>query len=94
MQLVFWGLFGSLYPHLEFGIPFGHEFATFNIQRLDARSSSPCLGLGLNEAAYMAEIVRAGISSVDEGQTEAATALGMSLGADHAPRSCCRRRCG
>ncbi|MDT0308296.1 amino acid ABC transporter permease [Streptomyces sp. DSM 44917] len=36
------------------------------------------LGLGLNEAAYMAEIARAGILSVDEGQTEAAHALGMS----------------
>jgi polar amino acid transport system permease protein len=35
------------------------------------------LALGLNEAAYMAEIVRAGIISVDEGQTEAAAALGM-----------------
>jgi polar amino acid transport system permease protein len=38
------------------------------------------LGLGLNEAAYMAEIVRAGINSVDEGQTEAAQALGMGRG--------------
>jgi polar amino acid transport system permease protein len=38
------------------------------------------LGLGINEGAYMAEIVRAGISSVDEGQTEAAHALGMSPG--------------
>ncbi|GAA2465328.1 amino acid ABC transporter permease [Streptomyces macrosporus] len=35
------------------------------------------LGLGLNEAAYMAEISRAGIQSVDSGQTEAAHALGM-----------------
>ena len=36
------------------------------------------LALGLNEGAYMAEIVRAGIISVDEGQTEAAHALGMT----------------
>jgi polar amino acid transport system permease protein len=38
------------------------------------------LGLGLNEAAYMAEIVRAGILSVDSGQTEASQALGMRQG--------------
>src|SRR5213075_2354729 len=36
------------------------------------------LGLGLNEAAYMAEIVRAGILSVEEGQVDAAQSLGMS----------------
>jgi polar amino acid transport system permease protein len=36
------------------------------------------LGLGLNEGAYMAEIVRAGVQSVDYGQTEAAHALGMT----------------
>ncbi|MEE1927629.1 amino acid ABC transporter permease [Streptomyces sp. TRM 70351] len=36
------------------------------------------LALGLNEAAYMAEITRAGIQSVDHGQTEAAQALGMN----------------
>ena len=36
------------------------------------------LGLGLNEGAYMAEIVRAGIISVDEGQTDAAQSLGMT----------------
>ena len=36
------------------------------------------LALSLNEAAYMAEIVRAGIISVSEGQTEAAQSLGMS----------------
>jgi polar amino acid transport system permease protein len=80
VQLVFWGLFTSLYPHLALGIPFVHQFVHFNIQRIDAAFFFACLGLGLNEAAYMAEIVRAGISSVGEGQTEAATALGMSWG--------------
>jgi polar amino acid transport system permease protein len=77
VQLVFWGLFGSLYPHLHLGIPFGPH-VSFNIQRLDAAFFFAFFGLALNEAAYMAEIVRAGISSVGEGQTEAATALGMS----------------
>ena len=36
------------------------------------------LGLGLNEGAYMAEIVRAWIISVEGGQTDAAQALGMT----------------
>ena len=43
------------------------------------------LGLALNEAAYMAEIVRAGIQSVDEGQTEAAHGAGHVAAADDAP---------
>src|SRR5919198_2684501 len=80
VQLVFWGLFTSLYPHIRFGIPWGPTLATWNIQQLQALFFFAVLGLGLNEAAYMAEIVRAGITSVGEGQTEAATALGMSWG--------------
>ncbi len=35
------------------------------------------MGLGLNESAYLAEIFRAGLKSVDNGQMEAAEALGM-----------------
>jgi polar amino acid transport system permease protein len=78
VQLVFWGLFTSLYPHIRFGIPWGPTIAHFDVQGVDAAFFFTCLGLGLNESAYMAEIVRAGITSVGEGQTEAATALGMS----------------
>jgi polar amino acid transport system permease protein len=80
VQLVFWGLFTSLYPHIQLGVPFIHPFVHLDIQSLNAAFFFAALGLGLNEAAYMAEIVRAGISSVGEGQTEAATALGMSWG--------------
>ncbi|MDT4986326.1 MAG: polar amino acid transport system permease protein, partial [Micromonosporaceae bacterium] len=80
VQLVFWGLFGSLYPHLAFGVPFVHQFWHTDIQNINAAFFFACLGLGLNEAGYMAEIVRAGILSVGEGQTEAAKALGMSWG--------------
>ena len=80
VQLVFWGLFTTLYPHMALGIPFGPRFVHLDIQGVDAAFFFAALGLGLNEAAYMAEIVRAGISSVDEGQTEASTALGMSWG--------------
>ena len=77
VQLVFWGLFTSLYPHLAFGVPFGPQFVHLDAQNWQAAFFFASIGLGLNEAAYMAEIVRAGIASVSEGQTEAATALGM-----------------
>ena len=52
----------------RFGIPFGPEFATFQTQDLVVPFVAALLGLSLNEAAYMAEIVRAGILSVSEGQ--------------------------
>ncbi len=80
VQLVFWGLFTSLYQTLRFGIPFGPTLSTFDIHQVEALFFLAVIGLGLNEAAYMAEIVRAGILSVGEGQTEAASALGMSWG--------------
>jgi polar amino acid transport system permease protein len=78
VQLVFWGLFPVLYKNIQLGIPFGPTFFHFSIQQLSLYFELSVIGLGLNEAAYMAEIIRAGISSVPEGQTEASTALGMS----------------
>jgi polar amino acid transport system permease protein len=78
VQLVFWGLFPVLYKNIQLGIPFGPSFFHFSIQELSLYFELSVIGLGLNEAAYMAEIIRAGVSSVPEGQTEASTALGMS----------------
>ncbi|MFI6869726.1 amino acid ABC transporter permease [Nocardia sp. NPDC050406] len=78
VQLVFWGLFPSLYKTITVGVPFGPSFADFNVQDWRAPFVFAVIGLGLNEAAYMAEIVRAGVNSVGEGQREASTALGMS----------------
>jgi polar amino acid transport system permease protein len=79
VQLIFWyeGI-SYLYPHLSFGIPFGPTFTSVNANVLVTSFVAGALGLSLNEGAYMAEIVRAGIISVDEGQTEAAQSLGMS----------------
>jgi polar amino acid transport system permease protein len=77
-QLLFWNFLAALYPRLALGIPFGPEFISFDTNQLINQFAACLLGLGLNEAAYMAEIVRGGLLSVDPGQTEAAGALGMS----------------
>ncbi|MBC7304931.1 MAG: amino acid ABC transporter permease [Nocardia sp.] len=78
VQLVFWGLVPSLYKQIDLGVPFGPQFFHLDVQQLQAAFLFAVIGLGLNEAAYMAEIVRAGINSVGEGQREASVALGMS----------------
>lgn len=79
VQLLFWGFLGAVYPHLSIGIPFGGpELIGGESNELITPFMAAIFGLGFNEAAYMAEIVRAGINSVDEGQEEAAAALGMS----------------
>lgn len=80
VQLVFWGLIPTLYKNIRLGVPFGPSFFHLNLQSLSIPFLLAILGLALNEAAYMAEIIRAGISSVPEGQSEASTALGMSWG--------------
>jgi polar amino acid transport system permease protein len=79
VQLFFWydGI-AYLYQHLTLGVPFGPALFTFNSNTLITAFVAGALGLSFNEGAYMAEIVRAGIISVDEGQTEAAQSLGMS----------------
>ncbi|WNG90005.1 amino acid ABC transporter permease [Mycobacterium sp. ITM-2016-00317] len=80
VQLAFWGLFPTIYQNLQLGVPFGPSFFHVNLQSLSIPFALAVIGLALNEAAYMAEIVRAGITSVPEGQFEASTALGMSWG--------------
>jgi polar amino acid transport system permease protein len=77
VQLIFWIYLGFLYPTLSLGIPFGPRFVTGDTNSVIPVLVAATLGLGLNEAAYMSEIVRAGILSVDHGQTEASQALGM-----------------
>jgi polar amino acid transport system permease protein len=74
VQLLFWNFISAVYPEISFGLPGLHLDANTLIKPFTAA----ILALGLNEAAYMAEIVRAGILSVDEGQSEAAQALGMT----------------
>ncbi len=83
---------GYLYSVVDVGLPFGQQLAgwlglphdlTFfqlDVKAITGGLAGGVLGLALSEAAYMAEIARAGILSVDKGQTEAAEALGMSRG--------------
>jgi polar amino acid transport system permease protein len=78
VQLLFWYNIAALYPKLGLGIPFGPAFVHPDVNTLITAFRAAVLALGLNEAAYMAEIVRAGMISVDEGQTHAAQSLGMT----------------
>jgi polar amino acid transport system permease protein len=78
VQLLFWYFLATLFPVLNFGIPFGPTFFSADTNVIINQFAAAVLGLGLNEGAYMAEIYRAGILSVEHGQTEAAQSLGMS----------------
>lgn len=82
---------GYLYPRFDIGpFPFSQQLAGFlglssdltlfslNVNEISSTLIWGIVAMGLSEAAYMAEIARAGILSVDEGQREAAAALGMS----------------
>ncbi|MBW3082912.1 amino acid ABC transporter permease [Bifidobacterium phasiani] len=78
-QLVFWGLIAVLFPKITLGIPFTSvEFWNIDTSTVITAFNAAWLGLALNEAAYLSEIVRAGLEAVDPGQEEAAKALGMS----------------
>ena len=79
LQIVFWGYLGIIYPHIVIGIPFTDiVFFDQPTSMVISSITAGLIALSLNEAAYAAEIVRAGILSVDKGQVEAATSLGMT----------------
>lgn len=78
VQLLFWGFAAVLFPKLILGVPFGPTFFEWDTNSLISLFTAAVLGLGLNEAAYMAEIVRGGILSVPPGQAEASRAMGFS----------------
>lgn len=74
VQLLFWYNLAALYPVISLGIP----GVALDANQFITPITAAILGLGLNQGAYMSEIVRAGILSVDTGQAEAAGALGIS----------------
>lgn len=80
VQLIFWFNIAALFPEFAIGVPFGPTLVSVEANTLITQFTAVAIGLGLNEGAYMSEIVRAGIISVGRGQSEAATALGMRRG--------------
>jgi polar amino acid transport system permease protein len=77
LQLLFWFNLALLYDRISFGIPFGPSFFDIGTMDLIGPLTAATLGLALHQAAYSAEIVRSGFLSVDQGQLEAAAALGI-----------------
>jgi polar amino acid transport system permease protein len=80
VQLLFWYEIASLYPQLSLGIPFGPEWVTVKTAHLFTGILAAFVGLTVDIAAFSAEIVRGGILSVEQGQSEAAEALGLGRG--------------
>jgi polar amino acid transport system permease protein len=78
VQILLWNFISALYPTIDLGIPFGPSFVHLNANDFITPFLAGTLALSLNEGAYMAEIVRAGIISVEEGQTDASQALGLT----------------
>lgn len=80
VQLIFWYNLAALFPNLSVGIPFTSYWLSVPTNDVITPYTAAILGLGLNEAAYMSEIVRAGLLAVDPSQRQAAKALGMTNG--------------
>lgn len=77
VQLIFWFNLAALFPDLGFGLPGMDPVFSFNANDVISPFTAAVLALSLHEAAYMAEIIRSGVGSVDHGQREAAQALGI-----------------
>lgn len=79
VQLVFWFNLSALYPRLGLSMPFtGDNIISWDTNALITVWVAAIMGFGLNESAYMAEIIRSGLMSVSRHQREAARALGMN----------------
>lgn len=80
VHLIFWYNMAAMFPKLSLGIPFGPSTAEIPTNSIITAWTAGILALGLHEAAYMAEIIRAGIGAIDKGQSEAAVSIGMTPG--------------
>ncbi|WP_273728346.1 amino acid ABC transporter permease [Brucella gallinifaecis] len=80
VQLIFWYNLGALFPEISIGLPFTSWWISVPTNSLISPVTAAVLGLGLNEGAYMSEIIRSGLMSVEPGQKQAAKSLGMTNG--------------
>jgi polar amino acid transport system permease protein len=78
VQLIFWYNLATIFPTLSIGVPFGPTFLSWETNTVITPLTAAIVGLALNEAAYMAEVIRGGLLSVDPGQKETAQAFGMT----------------
>ncbi|MBB3396982.1 MULTISPECIES: amino acid ABC transporter permease [unclassified Rhizobium] len=78
VQLIFWYNMSTLFPTISISLPFGPTLISWDTNSVITPLTAAIVGLALNEAAYMAEIIRGGLLSVDRGQTETAEAFGMT----------------
>ncbi|MGW5698333.1 amino acid ABC transporter permease, partial [Streptomyces asiaticus] len=78
VQIIFWFNLSALFHTITLGIPGGPTLFEANTNTLITPLFAAILALGLNQSAYTAEIVRSGLLAVDQGQADAAAAIGMT----------------
>ena len=78
VQLIFWYNIAAIFPEIRLGIPFGPALVTLDANKILTPFVAAVLALGLHEAAYMAEITRGGLLSVNETQLTAARSIGLT----------------
>ncbi|MGE0217905.1 amino acid ABC transporter permease [Mycolicibacterium sp.] len=78
VQIIFWFNLALLIDEVSLGVPFGPQFVSVNTNELISPLTASIIALSLCEAAYMAEIIRGGLQSIDAGQSEASRAIGLT----------------
>jgi polar amino acid transport system permease protein len=78
VQILVWYNLALAFPHLAIGVPFASWHIQGNTNKIITPLLAGVLALGLAEAAYMAEIIRAGIVAVPRGQVDAALSVGLT----------------
>jgi polar amino acid transport system permease protein len=78
VQLIFWYNLSALFPTIAISIPFGPTLASWDTNHIISPLTAAIIGLALNEGAYMTEIIRSGLTSVDPNQRETAMSFGMT----------------